>query len=149
MRFNFVTTLLLIFCWEKIKTKMEKIVLAWTQFSVQHLCMQIAHLHTSSGLSSSVGAWDLHLCVRTQEKVFLLIVLPIIRWVTIYIHTLTNHSSFPIWDIPFLFLFFNSIGTLWATISHSSINYFGHINIQRKRIINFDLTKIINRSHLI
>ena len=47
-----------------------------------------------------------------------------------YIYTLTSQYNYPIWDIPFPLQFFNSMGLLWATISHSPINHFGHINIR-------------------
>ena len=46
------------------------------------------------------------------------------------IYTSSNHYNFSIWDILFPLQFFNSMGLLWVTISHSPINHFGHINIR-------------------
>ena len=66
--------------------------------------------------------------MHMQERVFLLVVLPITRWVTLYI--LLQDLIFFQYEITlFLLQFFNSMSLLWATIFHSPINHFRHINI--------------------
>ena len=104
----------------KKKLKWKNSTCFWTQFR-SDICVRKLRVRTQVQVywaSSEPGICTL--CVRAQERAFLL--------VTIYIHLLA-FIIFP-YGIPFSLQFSNSMGLLWATISYSSINYFGHINIR-------------------